>query len=366
MRLINQSSEQAVSVVLTNTPLSARKTRKTVNHVEPIPDMFYVSESSLSHLETEAALPKVSKNRKTARPVEPMSPLSSEGSDQTSCGYVATHLHSDTIDRVTYLWRQRQRWHRAEKSLILQGKALCRAFVEGGDKTVASKLFDDAQEGKADIDLAIKAALEPFFMSIQNFSKPRAVLERQIEKLAKTLPGASYVASVHGFGFPGYGGLIGEAGDLTKYRSVAALWKRMGVAVIGDGRQRKISNAEDALVHGYSPSRRSHLWNIGNGVIGGMGRGKRPSPGEDISLREDWTEFQKLFVERCRYECDRDPVKFPLATVTDKKTGEIRESYPKHVQSRAKRYVEKRLLRKLYAEWRREIYGVSGDPDDAV
>jgi hypothetical protein len=79
-----------------------------------------------------------------------------------------------------------------------------------------------------------------------------------------------------------------------------------------------------------------------------MGRGKRPAPGADLD-QYDWTPYERLFVERCRYECANNPEKMPLATSV--KDGELRESYPKHAQARAKRYVEKRFLRELYAKW---------------
>ena len=269
-------------------------------------------------------------------------------SDDTSHAPVVIHREdAGVIGRIIYLWRMRQRWHRAEKSLILQGKALCRSLVDG-DKDIANKMFDDAVAGK-EIDEATMLALIPFLLSVEHFNAAREEREKELAKLAKKLPAYKWIESVNGIAAGGYASLIGEAGDIRDFKSVAALWKRMGLAVIEGGRQRRVTNADDALVHGYSPSRRSTMWNIGNGLIGGMGRGKRPAPGADLS-DYDWTDYQKLFVERCRYECANNPEKMALATV--EKDGELRESYPKHAQSRAKRYVEKRFLRDLYAQWK--------------
>jgi ribosomal protein L13E len=47
-------------------------------------------------------------------------------------GHDCYELHSTSaseaaIIQIVQLWRMRQRWHRAEKSLILQGKAICRS-----------------------------------------------------------------------------------------------------------------------------------------------------------------------------------------------------------------------------------------------
>jgi hypothetical protein len=264
-----------------------------------------------------------------------------------------THDAADAILKITVHWRLRQRWHKAEKSLILQAKALCRALVDGGDKNKGSELFDSVVDNKCE-DLSVVFAVAPFIEAIENFRSKRETIEKDLAKLARKVPGYEFVKGVHGIGDGGYASLIGEAGDISMYRSVAALWKRMGLAVIEGGRQRRVADAEAALVHGYSPSRRSVMWNVGNGLIGGMGRGKRPAPGEDIS-EKDWTPYQKLFVERCRYECARDPDKMPLKEV--EKDDELRESYPKHAQSRAKRYVEKRFLRELYAAWQKELNG---------
>lgn len=364
----NLNFEQAGSLPNTIKHMPVKKAKKAKITSETSIGMPSSLESGVIPIVVDAAIPKVSRKRKTIETVDTEADVSSSSK---SAGHTPVEPHRedagallDLIDQLTYQWRQRQRWHRAEKALILQGKALCRS-VCAGDKTEGSKLFEKVSSGETgDVDMAIVAGLMPFLLSIEHFETPRKAIEKDIEKLAKKLPAWKWIESIKGIGALSYGGIIGESGDITKYRSVAALWKRMGVAVIGDMRQRKVSGKEDALIHGYSPGRRSHLWNVGGGIIGGMGRGPRPFVGEDISLREEWTEWQKLFVERCRYECNKDPEKFPMATV--EKDGEMKESYPKHVQNRAKRYVEKRFLRKLYAEWRREIYGVSGDPDDAV
>jgi hypothetical protein len=147
--------------------------------------------------------------------------------------------------------------------------------------------------------------------------------------------------------------LVGEAGDIGQWRTVSGLWKRMGVAVIDGQRQRMVADAEAAIVHGYSPSRRSVLWNVGGSIIGGMGRGVRPFVGEDIDARDDWTAYQKIFAKRLRYEAERDPEKHGRSPVKDAKTGQMRESFSAHAAARSKRYVENRLLRDLWVAWRR-------------
>lgn len=365
MSTIDINSEQAIGLQDSTGNMPAKKSRKTIASVKSNAKLSSGIGADFIPLVVDVGPIKKTRTRKT---IVEAHASGRESSDQMGDVQNTPETQSgidvaQTIDKIIYLWRQRQRWHKAEKSLILQGKALCRSIVEGGNKTEASKLFEKAMEMDGGVDLATELALAPFIASIKHFEPPRKSIEKQIEKLAKTLPCWEWAESIKGVGALSYGGIIGEAGDILKYRSVAALWKRMGVAVIGDIRQRKVAGKEEALIHGYSPSRRAVLWNIGNGLIGAMGRGPRPQVGEDITTRDDWTEWQKIFVERCRYECAKNPEKWPLAQVD--KDGVMMESYPKHVQSRAKRYVEKRFLRKLYAEWRRAKYGVSGDPDEA-
>jgi hypothetical protein len=257
-----------------------------------------------------------------------------------------------TINEIAQGWRLRQRWHRAEKSLVLQGKALCRAWT-GGDKIQASKLFDACREAAIDDSKPndgapppeLQMALLPFTEAIDRFQERRAAVEKGLKKSARSLPIWEWAESIKGFGEQSLASIVGEAGDIGTYKSVSALWKRFGLAVIGGERQRQKSDADAALAHGYNPARRSVMWNVGGALIGGMNHGPRPLVGEDVSTREDLTIYQKLFIERCRYEVARDE------TMRRPDTAAGKESYSTHASNRAKRYVEKRFLRDLYAAW---------------
>lgn len=270
--------------------------------------------------------------------------------DQLPC--VTQRGPVDVIADIRYRWRLRQRWHRAEKSLVLQGKALCRSLVEGGDKKLASEMFDAARKrfktGLMDTSPGAMC-LAPFLCALPQFESQRVKIEKEATKLVKQLPICRWIESVPGIAPNGFVGIVGEAGDVSAYKSVASVWKRMGVAVIGNERQRRKSDVDEALEHGFSPSRRAVLWNVGNGLIGGMWHGPRPLVGEDIDANEAWSPYQKLFLHRCRYLVERDP-KEAREPVT--KAGVTKESYSAHVAAGAKRYVEKRFLRDLYSNWR--------------
>jgi hypothetical protein len=254
------------------------------------------------------------------------------------------------VAEIVQLHRMRRRWLKASNALILQGKAFGRSICDG-DKDAGTAAYDRVMAGNAtpaDDDLTL--ALIPFGAAIAHFETSIKPIERRLEKLAKMLPIAPFVAATRGLGWGSVAAIVGEAGDLSKYPSVAGVWKRMGLAVIdGDGRQRKRADADKALIHGYNPERRSVVWNAGNNVVGGMGNGKRPLSGEDIDARDDWTAYERMFVARLRYEAARDPA----MRLPDTKEG--KESYTKHAAARAKRYVEKRLMRDMTASWRAAV-----------
>lgn len=231
-------------------------------------------------------------------------------------GDLPTTVDPATIDEIREQWRRRQNWHRAEKSLTLQAKALCRRLV-GGDIKEAGKLFAAAY-GKGSHDMAdiALAATFPLIEARDGVVKHRAAVERRLVKLAKSLPVAPYVVGVRGVGLASLAAIVGEAGDLSNYDNPAKLWKRMGLAVMPDGgRQRRISG-DAALEHGYSPARRSVVWNIGACIV------KAGGP------------LKEVYDARKVYEAER------VATKA-------------HAHNRAQRYVEKRFVRDLWSQWRK-------------
>jgi hypothetical protein len=219
------------------------------------------------------------------------------------------------VEEIIQLWRMRQRWHRAEKSLILQGKAVCRSWT-AGDKDAANALYGDAASGKV-ADPILLMALAPFLSAQEPFARERLAIEKRLRKLAQSLPVYPWVKSVKGFGDLNLAALVGECGDIGSYRGPAALWKRMGLAVIEGGRQRLVSDAEAALAHGYNPSRRAAAYLLGDCLVKGNGEGA----------------YRALYLSRKEIEAER------VATKA-------------HAHNRAARYMTKRALRDLWAAWR--------------
>jgi hypothetical protein len=266
--------------------------------------------------------------------------------------------HQPALQVILEQYRLRQDMVKARTKLILQGMAALRRAFDG-DKELAANAF---REASGDEDHAMRPFVEPYLLSLRILEKQQAAYEKNLVRAAKTLPIFSWVRGVKGFGDLGFACIVGECtGDrndngefysLGDFKSVSAVWKRMGLAVIDGHRQGspgKGASADDWIAEGYCKSRRSTMWNVGNSLILGMGK-FRPLFGEDIDANPEYTYFQKVFANRARYEAERLPHK-DGAPVKESKTG--KDSYTAHAANRAKRYTEKRLLRCLFAEWRR-------------
>lgn len=237
------------------------------------------------------------------------------GGDHLSAEAQYRTVAPEHIAELIEQWRRRQAWHRAEKSLTLQAKALCRRLV-GGDKAEAERVYKAAL-GKGEHDLGEVAfgAIFPLHEAKTVIEGQRKAVEKRLERLAKELPVWPWVEGVRGVGPLSLAAIVGEAGDLRAYSGPAKLWKRMGLAVIQGKHQRRVTG-DAALEHGYNAARRSVMWNIGACMIkaGGVYRG--------------------IYDERKAYESERVETKG-------------------HAHNRAQRYIEKRFARDLWVAWRR-------------
>lgn len=252
---------------------------------------------------------------------------------------------TSTIQTIVELWRVRQAWHRAEKSLTLQAKALLRRLC-AGDKAEAEILYQavTGEDPHALKEAGVFATL-PLLMRRDEIGKDRKEIEKRLKQEAKILPGYDFVVKTPGLSEFTLYALVGEcpgknSAGLFDFSTVAKLWKRMGVAVMPDGqRQRKVMG-DAAIAHGYNPSRRSLLWTIGDSLV------KAKGPYRDLYL-------QYKAEEKAKAEAKGLTVA-PSAKIP-KKTAEqyMAEGV---IHRRAKRHMEKTLLRDLWVEWRRATF----------
>lgn len=171
--------------------------------------------------------------------------------------------------------------------------------------------------------------------------------KKQLESLAEQLPVSGWAGGIRGFGPVGLAIIVGEAGDLGGYSNPGKLWKRMGVAVLDGKRQGglpKSSSAAEWKAHGYNRVRRSRLYTIGLSMI--MAGDAKPGSKE--------TSYRQVYLDRKAYEAARAEadglIVAPSAKIPKGKQTEYRSLG--HIDNRARRYVEKRLLRDLWRAWR--------------
>ncbi|MBS7737922.1 MULTISPECIES: hypothetical protein [unclassified Chelatococcus] len=255
--------------------------------------------------------------------------------------YEPTAEITQTTDQIIEIWRLRQDMVSAQTKLTLQALALLRRAV-GGDKKEAAAIFAAVKNGEPH---RLAAHVLPHLAALEPIERQRAAYEKSLVKLVRTLPIHAWAKSVKGLGDLSLAGIVGECGDVGTYKSVSAVWKRMGLAVIdgkAQGRPGQGATPDDWVTHGYNKRRRS-VSRVGlQYVIGSMGLYRAPFGADDPGA----TEYQKVFTDRARYEAQA--LGLP---VKESKTG--KDSYDAHVANRALRYVEKRVLKHLYLEWRR-------------
>lgn len=222
------------------------------------------------------------------------------------------------IAQISELWKLRQSMVEAQRKLTLQGKAICRRFCDG-DKKEADKLYTSITKGTghAMSDRAMPAIL-PIIMAQEPLIAQRKAFEKTLSKMGKELPIAFMSDHIKGVNTMTLATIVGELGDLSAYaKGIDGIMKRAGLAVIEGERQRMKSGADAALLHGYSPNRRSVFWNIGGALIKAQGT---DGP------------YRLVYDQRKELELSRGLTK-------------------SHAHNRAMRHMTKALLRHLHRAW---------------
>lgn len=255
---------------------------------------------------------------------------------------------ADIINDIIEIWRIRMDMLRARQRLELQAMAVCRRFCDG-DKTAGAKLWAKVKAAEADLSLTVR--LTPIILAMAPLDAAKADAEKQLARLAQKTQIHAWAKGVLGFGEVSLAAVIGEcARGPGDYRSVSALWKRMGLAVIDGERQRKVTGAA-ALDHGYNAERRSLMWNIAGTIIKAQLRSEKDDDGKKVEGSSFARgELGEVYLARKAYQVARNAER-----------GEKPWS-PLHIHNDAARYMAKRLLRQLWQVWRR-TYGVAPRPE---
>ncbi len=205
-------------------------------------------------------------------------------------------------------------------------------------------------------------------IGIKAFDDAKKEYEKQINKIAKTLPVAKWVLQPEqrGFGLKFLGYVIGETGDLRNYANPAKVWKRLGCApwtfsghtAMGatwkhPNRQPVKLPKQEWEAFGYSPRRRSLSWLIGVNIvrqnfIGGSASETDPrlvdeeeiESGGDAGLGSPETDTGSAGPYRSRY-------------LEAKKSAAIKHPdwTPQHCNFHGMLVATKLLLKNLWIEW---------------
>lgn len=235
----------------------------------------------------------------------------------------------ETIAQILYWHRQRCFAMETRKRLDLALGAFLRTQLGWSLAIPEKERKRIADEAQAILDDPAGSEWEQIIAASALARAPFAGIEKKavsnMEALAETIPAWNdFGQHVRGFGPASLAVIVAEAGNLANYSTVSKLWKRMGLAVMDGVRQGGLAKGagKDAWIeHGYSPKRRSRMWNIGDALIKGNRDG----------------EYRATYLKRKEYELARDP-----------------EMKPIKAHRRAQRYMEKRLLKRLWQAWRNE------------
>ena len=193
---------------------------------------------------------------------------------------------------------------------------------------------------------------EELFRSLETLERQ---LNRELTRLVKKHPMASWVDQTEGLGYLGFGLIIGVTGSLSNFSSPSKVWKYMGMHVTEKGTAPKREKGVgffrtdgDKKGTAYSPLGRTVCFNIGKAIV-------RLNRGE---YREAYdTKYQK-YISRERVgesgcpflnsPVHKDRNGKVLACVKQSADGESSA----HIDNAARRFAVKLMLKHMWQEWR--------------
>lgn len=274
-----------------------------------------------------------------------------QGEETTSAGpcpipYVPSL--ADVLSQLREYHRQRQDYHQTEKSLTLRIKSIqrrrhasvCPNPPSGNArkcKCDEAVIYPEIQKDDAHL-YPIEASRLLFEQLRGARATPQATgrarkqgPEVEMTRLAMLLPVWPWAKAIAGFGALGLAQIIAECGDLSKYSDPAKVWARMGLGRYrredGEWERQQKAAGQNGVLAQYNPRRRSLMYCIGECIV------------------KQGDVYRALYLERKTYEATKP------ACGTYKCKGD--HCTPGHAHNRAKRYMEKRLLRDLWREWKK-------------
>ncbi len=183
--------------------------------------------------------------------------------------------------------------------------------------------------------------------SREPWDEARTNAENEMRRLAKQLPVFAWVqANAKGVGELGLARIVGEAPLIGRYVTHERLWKRMGVAVVGGDRQQRRTDRNEALLHGFAPTRRAELWSVGSDTLfRGQWRGAKESEDGEVTAGYPIGPYGAVYARRKAYT-------LPRIEATDDLDFKDRNKWTKkRCDNDARRVMSKEFLRDLWRVW---------------
>lgn len=241
------------------------------------------------------------------------------GEGQSLCDAQSAVALPDPLHPVLLeLWRQRQDLRRAMSRLDLQCQSIVRRSL-AGDKEAAAKEWAALKTGRSE-NPALLTILAPYRNAMASLDEAAQAIEKRCCLYVRKLPiWTDWAKDVRGLGELSVAGLLGEAKwSFGQFKSVSALWKRMGLAVF-DGKRQRLVPGEEAILHGYDPERRAFGYVVSTNLM---------------RSQKDGDKYRTIYDVRKAYELARE---MPKA----------------HAHNRAVRYMLKELLKDAWVTDRR-------------
>ena len=184
-------------------------------------------------------------------------------------------------------------------------------------------------------------------LSREPWDKAREDAERAMRKLAQQLPVFAWVQkNAKGVGDLGLARIVGEAPLLGQYATHERLWKRMGVAVVAGERQQRRSDKNEALLHGFAPTRRAELWSVcSDTLFRAQWRGAKEAEDGEITEGYPVGPYGAVYQRR-------KALTLPRIAETDALPYTDRAKWTRRrCDNDARRVMSKEFLRDLWSEW---------------
>lgn len=242
--------------------------------------------------------------------------------------------------------RSQQYFNRSTESYIASNLAYSNDLEERDRKAIFKfaamirmKVETNETVAGVEIDEFSRRVILQSQASRSHWDAERQAIEKEMKRVAESLPVSAWVKAQKGFSLLGLAVLVGETGDLANYSGPAKVWKRLGLACLDGVRQGSIppnltgnARSEAWASRGYSPLRRAEVF----AFI------------DDVMLRAQW-----------RGEKDEVPAHAigPYGEVyAERKAWNLaRDLKPGHAERDARRFMAKRFIRDMWVAWQETV-----------